>query len=32
LAWLPSRIQTTSNVAKDVGEKELFYTLGENVN
>jgi hypothetical protein len=31
LEWLSSRTQTTTNVGKDVGEKELSYTAGGNV-
>jgi hypothetical protein len=30
--WLPSRTETTTNVSKDVGEKEPSYTTNGNVN
>jgi hypothetical protein len=30
--WLPSRTQTTTNVGKNVGEKEPLCTVGRNVN
>jgi hypothetical protein len=32
LEWLPSRKQTTTNVAEDAGEKEPSYTAVGNVN
>jgi hypothetical protein len=32
LEWLPSRIQATTNVGKDVGEKKDSYTAGGNIN
>jgi hypothetical protein len=30
--WLSSITQTTTNTGEEVGEKEHFYIVGENVN